>query len=336
MRILVLRFSSLGDIVLTEPIVNAVRTAYPEAEIDYLVKPGFMEIVKSIPGVDNIIARPKKISEILPELNKNNYDLIIDLHDKLYSQILRFRLKSKSVCYNKKHLTRWAIVKKLSKAEIDSTVDLYKTALTKLGISLERKHPVLLPQEEYKDKIDKLITDYSLPVNRTLIGLFPGASFNTKQYPVEWFADFIDRIPETWNTSFCILGSTADKPLAMKIKQKTEAKVYDLTGTVSPGELINLVELMDGVISNDSGPMHIAAALKKPQIALFGSTHTRLGFRPLNDKAVVIQSNLKCQPCSLHGFRECPRRHFRCMYSISPCTLMEYMQELLENSIWNL
>ncbi len=336
MRILILRFSSLGDIVLTEPIIHALREKYPQAVIDYLIKPVFSEIVQAIPGVDNIIARPEKINDILPELKNNKYDLVIDLHDKLYSQILRMRLKAKSVTYKKQHFTRWAIVKKLTKAEIDSTVDLYETALKKLNIPLKRKYPVLQAQPQYREKIEKLISDYSLPVNRTLIGLFPGASFNTKQYPVDWYADFIDRIPDTWNTSFCILGSTADKPLAMKIKQKTESKVYDLTGTVSPGELINLTDLMDGIVSNDSGPMHIAAALRKPQIAIFGSTHTRLGFRPLNDKAVVIQSDLKCQPCSLHGFKECPRRHFRCMYSISPCTLKEYMQELLENSIWNL
>ena len=109
----------------------------------------------------------------------------------------------------------------------------------------------------------------------------------------------------------------------------TNFRTLNLCDEFSTGKLIAFMDKLDLIISNDSGPMHIAAALRKPQIAIFGSTSTKLGFKPLNKKAIVLETDLNCQPCSLHGRKKCPRTHFNCMRNINPQQLANGICELV-------
>ena len=311
-KILILRLSSIGDIVLTQPVAKVLREVYPDATIDYLTKESFIGIVKAFGCIDTThIWKNKK--EILRKLRMQKYDLVIDLHSKLNTFIIKSLIRGKkTVTYNKKHYLRKKIVKKFTGKSITSTVELYFSALKKIGITEPIKYPELYP-----DKSEKISMGKRFP-GKKLIGIFPGALHSTKMYSLEKLAKFIDSIPSEWNCKFIILGSKSEKFLSAELQEKTKTDLHDLCGEFNISQLISAINNMDVVISNDSGPMHIAAALSKSQIALFGATHPRLGFAPLNKKAVIISSNISCQPCSLHGAAICPKGHFLCMNSISP------------------
>ena len=156
-----------------------------------------------------------------------------------------------------------------------------------------------------------------------LVGIFPGSQHLTKQYPIERIVNFLLEIPSEWNCKFLIMGDWKDKHHAIHIKTLSELKIFDLTGAFNIGQMIAAISLCDIILTNDSGPMHIAAALKKPQIAIFGATHPKLGFRPLNTKAITLQANIRCQPCSLHGGKSCRRSNLYCFRNIPSTDVFE-------------
>lgn len=318
-KILILRLSSLGDIVLTEPIVRELANSYPDAQIDYLTKDLYLPLVSTFGKLNKVYPWKDKI-KILKQLRTINYDIIIDLHAKFNTFIIKRYLNApKIVTYNKKHLHRWLITKKISKKPIISTVSLYYSALDKIGVKRTIGDPKLTPVVK---------KDFFKETSDLKIGIFPGALHKTKQYPLDSFSKLISKTPSGWSCKYFLLGSKSEKKLANEIK-KTHHEITNLCGKFNIVELISVIDQLDLVITNDSGPMHIAAALSIHQIAIFGSTHPMLGFSPSNKKATILSANLSCQPCSLHGFSSCPKKHFQCMNDISPETILHEIEVIL-------
>ncbi len=320
MKILIIRLSSLGDIILTQPVVWKLHTEFPEAELHYIAKARFREVPQSFGMLITVINYSGSIRQHL-SLIKARYDLVFDLHNKLSSFLIKlFCPGAKKITYDKKHQLRRAIAKKRSSQVIDSTLELYLTALIRAGVRLAKPDlgngllfPKLFPAEEKSRTLRQI---YHKQDGLKVIALFPGATHSTKMYPQESWVKFILAAGESYY--FWLMGSREEKELTEWIHSKTGNNSVDLAGFFSPGELIDAIAAADAVITNDSGPMHIAAALNKPQVAVFGATHPKLGFRPLNPKAVVICKNISCQPCSLHGGKICPRKHLACLLTIKP------------------
>jgi heptosyltransferase II len=341
-RILVIRLSSLGDIVLTEPVIRVLKKQYPDAVIDYLIKPQFSEIAASIRGVDRIVSW-SNTAQVLKDISANRYDLIVDLHAKLKSKMIKYfavaisylkyrDFSAVAVSYKKSHLKRRLIIWKISKESILSTVYSYLSVLKKLGITCELQdddlEPILgIPKISPFPELG-LLRELRAQ-GKTLTAIFPGATYYTKQFPAEKFAEFIDS-QSSPEQIFFVMGSKSESTLSKRVVALCESKPYDWTGLFSLANLLSVMAMMDVVMTNDSGPMHIAAALSKKQIAIFGSTHPRLGFKPLNHKAIIVQNNkLACRPCSLHGKKKCPRNHFSCMQEITISQLAESYKSLL-------
>jgi len=330
MKILILRLSSIGDIVLTQPVVAALAQQYPKAEIHYLTKKAFHPIVEAF-GITITIhhwEELKSFGALFRFGRSYKFDLVVDLHNKFNTFLIKTVIAGKKTAtYEKHHLLRRKIVKHKTCKTISSTVDLYFTALKKLSVSSKRSYPQLVASELTKPELIKYLqkTDPELK----LIGVFPGAQHKTKQYPVEQLLEVLKQISKDWKLRFFTLGSASEQHLAEHLRQNSDLEIIDLCGKLSIKELINVTAKFDFVISNDSGPMHIAAALGKPQIASFGATHPKLGFAPLNDNATVLSAELPCQPCSLHGGENCPLGHFNCMKKIKPELVAEKINNLL-------
>jgi lipopolysaccharide heptosyltransferase II len=334
MKILIIRLSSIGDIVLTEPVIRHLRKVYPGCRIDYLTKQPFVPLVKLFEGVDTVIPFIDKtqavraVKEHLSSVSgkeKSEYDLLIDLHAKPKTFLLKIFLPAqRKVSYNKQHLRRFLITAKISKSSIDSTVFLYFSIFSHLNIDIERSD--YQPQLKIKlqdSSLNKLWQQEKELKTAKTIALFPGANHKTKRYPVGMLAAFINSIPENENYRFVLLGSEEEKAIAERLRNLCRIKPLNWCGRFNLGQLAEIVSYFDVIITNDSGPMHIAAALKKKQIAIFGATHPRLGFAPLNENALILQTDLPCRPCSLHGGENCPKKHFRCLKEISPEKLKE-------------
>jgi len=283
-KILILRMSSLGDIVLTEPIVRNIRSLYPNAVIDYLTKPVFAPIIRAFESVNNIYFWNDKISLIL-SLRKQKYDLIIDLHDKLNTFLIKAFVPAKNkITYNKKHLLRRKIVSKKTDKKIDSTLDLYATIFPKIKKEFVKHIPQLHPEKKYLRKVKDEFLQIKIPLKQ-LIGVFPGATHATKCFPKEKFVEIINSFPER---HFILFGSNKEMEICNYIEQHSETKIHNFVGKFNIGELINAVDLLEIVISNDSGPMHLAAALQKKQITFFGATHTDLGMEVINVLKTIL------------------------------------------------
>ena len=326
MKILLIRLSSLGDIVISQAVTGELKRIYPTSELHYLCKPQFTPLVKLFGTVDKIIPYQKSLA-FHKAMHNEHYDLIVDIHGKFASLLIAaITPHSKSLRYHKQRTQRLRIVKKHTHTGIDSTLTLYLTALS----SLPDHNKSFIPDPPSLHVPDIKI---DLPQAETLIVIFPGAAHQTKIYPAKQFSDFVKMLgseaerPRQYH--FLLLGSASESYLAAQIAQSNPGLCTNLCGKFSLEELVVVINRSDLVISNDSGPMHIAAALHKPQLAIFGATHPSLGFAPLNSKAKILVANLDCQPCSLHGGERCPRGDFRCMHTISPQILKTAVLEAL-------
>jgi lipopolysaccharide heptosyltransferase II len=340
-KILFIRLSSLGDVVLTESTIRLCKQTYPQYDIHYLTKYEYAELVRSFLNVDKVYIWDTKLSTI-KQLKEESYEYIIDLHAKFTSFVIKTLISCKNrITYNKQVMLRRFIVKKLTRKKIDSVVWNYLETINQIQkdshVPIDKKsnkhYPHLSPTPHAIERVKKIFETYNISENIPMIGIFPGAQHFTKQFPLEKIANVLLSMPEHWYCQILILGSYKEKLHAWTLKNLTEMNLIDLTGAFLPELLPAVISMIDIVISNDSGPMHIAAALQKPQIAIFGATSTSLGFRPLNKKAVVIQKNVRCQPCSLHGGKSCKRVTFDCMYDIHSTEVFNVFEKMYNDVI---
>jgi len=330
MNILILRLSSLGDIILTQPICAILQKVYPECHLDFLCKEEFKELPEMFVPPVNVLVYQKTLKFHL-WLSKRKYDLVLDLHSKFSTFLLMLFLRApQKVRYNKQRRERKRIVKGDKKIRIESTVALYASALTKLGINEPWSYPRLQVNEILNDELPNspAAKQKNTFTDAVKIAIFPGANHFTKRYPA---ANWIQLINSNPQYNFLLFGSPADAEICSSIAQKCLPNCRNKCSTLSLRELVAELNSCDIIISGDTGPMHLGASLHKPQIAIFGGTHPRLGFKPLNKKAIVLCAELSCQPCSLHGREKCPLQHFNCMNAISPALLDSALKKALKN-----
>lgn len=323
MNFLIIRLSSLGDIILTQAVVAALRRNYPNCRITFACKEAFKGIVQMMGSNIEVLCWREKLS-FFKDLREQEYDAVFDLHGKLASHLITLFAKArKKYRYHKQRKLREQIVKHETDEAISSTVDLYFSALTELLPDAGWEPPKLYPHLLSSDEV-------SLPPEwegKRVIAIFAGAAHFTKTYPLAQYRDLLCLAKEEWR--FIFLGSEAEKELSEAIRGSFEAISINQCGAYDLVSLASLLQNVDLVISSDSGPMHLAAALGCRQIAIFGSTHPRLGFAPLNPKAEVLCADLPCQPCTLHGRESCPLEHWDCMTQISPQMLFEAVEKSL-------
>ncbi len=317
MKIIIIRLSSLGDIILTQPVCASLQSRFPGCEIHFVCKPEYVELPLLFDLPVKVVPYRKSLGFHL-DLLKFRYDLALDLHGKFASLlILLFCRSYRKAVYSKQRGLRKAIVAGKTNQAIDSTVSLYFSALEKLGWQDIWAYPRF---RKPKDKSEE-------PDSKSLqVACFPGATYFTKRWPVEYWIQLINSFPQV---SFTLIGGNSELELCQIIAAKCVDNCRVNAGKLSLTELYDQLHEFDLIISGDTGPMHLAATSGKAQIAIFGGTHPSLGFRPLNDRAVVLSADLSCQPCSLHGLAECPQGHFNCMKSLKPELVIETISSIL-------
>ena len=331
MKILIIRLSSIGDIILTQPIVKRLHEVFPQAELHYLTKPQFA-ILPEYFGVPLKVIPYSKTLGFHFSLSNKKYDYVFDLHAKFSTFLIKLAAGTAlNFTYSKKHNLRKAIVNHKTEQSINSTLDLYQSALITASTVLNKEDLALSPEFPHltieQTELDQMSARLPKPDGKKVIALFPGANHLTKRYPIESFLRVIQKAGDKYH--YWLMGSKAETELTYQLNFDTADKSTDLGGRFNLEETIAAVAMSDLVITNDSGPMHIAAALNKPQIAIFGATHPKLGFKPLNSNAHLLCKNIACQPCSLHGGEQCPLNTFACMKTIHPDELISQIKTIL-------
>lgn len=333
-KILLIRLSSLGDILLTTKTIRLLKKRFPNAEIDFCTSINFKDILKYNPYINKIIDYDKKksVSEILKYKHAlypdraSKYDLIVDLQHNLRSKIFSCRLSQNILKVKKHRLRKLRLVYCKTRFNDNySVVDNYNKTLENLieddNLSLELW---------LKDETNYLHIGNKIQNSKLRICIAPGATHFTKQWGREKYSLLVAEIFNKYKAEIILLGSYAEKEICDYI-EGNNAGVINLAGKTSILEAAEIISESNLLISNDSGMMHVAAARQVPVIAIFGSTVTDFGFRPYKCKNIVIEAdNVPCRPCTHIGRAKCPKLHFNCMNKISLSQVFDAFETLIK------
>ncbi|MDZ7266737.1 MAG: lipopolysaccharide heptosyltransferase II [candidate division KSB1 bacterium] len=334
-RILILRLSSIGDVVLVSPLVRVLRRRLPQAEIDFVVKAEFAELMRHNPHLNAVhevptAARLAGLQRLREKLADRRYDTVLDLHKNFRTQYLLHGLGAGQVLRYRKHVVRrWLHVrfKLATMRNLPPVYQRYLQAAAPLGVRDDGAGTELhwLPSHEAEAAQALPLTahDRTLP----MLALAPGAGYFTKRWPPEYFAELagllLARGRDCW---IAVLGGEQDRAAGQQIAAAGH-RVIDLTGRLSLLAAAAVLARSRLVVANDSGLMHMAEAVKTPVLMLAGSTTRALGFFPQRRESLVLENQaLPCRPCSHLGHAACPRRHFRCMRDITPAQVVAALE----------
>ena len=295
MKILLIRFSSIGDIVLTTPVIRCLKNQLENAELHFLTKDAFKDIAEANPYLSKVYSMQTSVTEIIGALLFEKYDLIIDLHDNIRSRQVAALLKVKTYRYNKQRFKRFLLVQFKVNLLNNHIVDRYFSAVKKLNVINDGKG-----------------LDYFIPEKEEMTP---------------------DKLPFTHIAGFCVLVIGAKHFTKQIPKEKLEELCTKVAMPILliGGLLIGFGTRYAGgkfVITPDTGMMHIAAAFNKRIISIFGGTEKRLGFTPYNNNAnsvMIENTNLSCRPCHKHGLDKCPKGHFKCMLDLDMQKVMDVL-----------
>ncbi len=310
LKFLIIRFSSIGDIVLTTPVVRCLKQQLDGVEIHFLTKKNFQGIAANNPYVDKVWTIEKKVSEVLPALRNEKFDYVIDLHSNLRTAQVKWRLGAKNLTFDKLNFQKWLMVRlKINRLPQCHIVDRYLDTLTSLGI-----------------KNDGQGLDYFIPpkdeVNVSLHGKYIafviGAAHATKRLPQQKIIEICQQTQQP----ILLLGGKEEREVGEAIAQAAGKHVINTCGQYNLNQSASMVQQADYVITHDTGLMHIAAAFQKKIISVWGNTIPEFGMSPYygnatNKNTSIEVKNLGCRPCSKIGFDQCPKGHFDCMNRIS-------------------
>jgi ADP-heptose:LPS heptosyltransferase len=310
MKILVIRFSSMGDIIYTTPVVRCLKKQLAGAEVHFITKPAFKYIYDNNPYVDKLLLLKPSLSDTIADIKAEGYDYIIDLHNNLRTTIIKLRSGIKSSTYKKQTIRKWLSLKfNLKLVPPTHLVDRYMQAAKFLGITNDGQ-PI-----DYYIKAQHQLTDLLPPTHQSNFAAFViGATHFTKRMP----NDKIISICRELKYPVVLLGGDDVKANGDEIAAATGLNVYNACGKTSLDESVFLVSQCATVIGFDTGLTHIAEAFNKPIVSVWGGTVPQLlGVQPYMVKDVLVAGiDLYCRPCSKFGLEKCPLGHFKCMKEI--------------------
>lgn len=324
MKFLIIRFSSIGDIVLTTPVVRCLRKKFPDAEIHYLTKQPFASIVITNPYINKVHILKDDLDVIIDELKNENFDYIIDLHHNLRTLRVKQALKNaKSFSFNKLNIQKWVFVNfKINAMPDKHIVDRYLETVKSLGVINDGQGL------DYFIHDKDVVAQSDIPVSHLhgYIGIVIGAAHNTKKLPVHKLKELCSKI----NHPIILLGGKEDYSNAVQISSVDPVKVYNACGKYNLNESADLVRRSKLIISHDTGLMHIASAFKKHVISVWGNTVPSFGMYPYQTSHEIFEvKKLWCRPCSKIGYDKCPLGHFKCMEKISIDGIVNHVNILL-------
>ncbi len=310
-KILLIRFSSIGDIVLTTPVIRALKTQL-HCELHVLTKNAFAGLYNTNPHLDTVHSFNEKLSEIVPSLRTENFDFVVDLQKNIRSFRIKQALKKPSASFPKLNKEKWLLVNfKLNRLPRQHIVDRYFQAVESLGVKNDGKGlDYFIPEKSWVD-----LRDFPPLKENAFVGFIIGGKHQTKIFPIEKTAAVIERLP--WPV--VLLGGSEDRLPGEKIKEICQKQdLLNACGQLSLDQSASIVRQAGLIITNDTGLMHIAAAFNKPVISIWGNTIPEFGMSPYEPDhperlAIAEVTNLKCRPCSKIGHKKCPKNHFKCM-----------------------
>lgn len=312
MKVLIVRFSSIGDIVLTTPVPRCIKMQLENVEVHYATKAQYQSILESNPYVDKVFLLKEDLDELIAELKKENYDVVLDLHNNLRTRILKWKLGVRSFSFNKLNIEKWLMVNfKINKLPAAHIVDRYLETAKSLGVKNDA-----LGLDYFIPEKDEVPWDWFPETHRNgFVAYAIGAQHETKKLPVDRMVELCTKI----NQPIVLLGGKEDFENAERVRLefdqgKSNTIIFNACGKFNLNQSADIVRKCDVIFSHDTGLMHIAAALKKEVYSIWGNTIPAFGMYPYRTKYHSLENkDLNCRPCSKIGYQKCPKGHFKCM-----------------------
>ncbi|MBN2185558.1 MAG: glycosyltransferase family 9 protein [Candidatus Krumholzibacteriota bacterium] len=335
LNILIIRFSSLGDLVLLDPLLKEIKMGFPQSKIDLATKSEYAEVFAPAPEIRTIFTLDGRgltgLFTLYRKLRNDDYDIIIDAHNVVRSLLLTFFLNSGRVLRIKKYHSKKILLirKKQNFFEGISPIrDRYLELAEGLGIRLSGKdHHLTIPEKAF-EKADELIESAGFK-NNSLIAIAPGARWDTKRWPEEYFHDLVSRLAQNGHT-IVLIGDKSESSLCRRIAD-SENNLIDASGRLTVLETAAILRRCRLLVTNDSAPLHISEAAGTPVAALFGPTVKEFGFFPQMKNSKVIEIPLACRPCSRNGSKPCRFDTKECLSSIPVDKVLEAAMEILDD-----
>ncbi len=328
MKILIIRFSSIGDIVLTTPVIRACKTQLSEAEVHFATKKNYAQIVKNNPYVDQVKTLDSSLSELIRSIRKEKYDVIIDLHNNIRTKIIRLLTGTPMVSFQKINWAKWLMVNlKIDQLPKRHIVDRYLDTVKKLGVANDQMGlDYFIPD---KDVVEREWLPEAF--HQKFVAYAIGGQHETKKLPFKKMIELCDRI----NAPVVLLGDKGDAETAAKIEAffnhetdvayadglhqlNKKTVIFNGCGKFNLNQSASIVKQATYVFTHDTGIMHIAAAFKKEIFSIWGNTIPQFGMYPYRTRFTIFENNkIKCRPCSKIGFNKCPKGHFDCMNKLT-------------------
>lgn len=327
-KVLILRFSSIGDIVLTTPVPRTLKVQL-EAEVHYCTKAQYAGLVANNPYIDQVHLLNENLAELVQRLKSERYDYVIDLHHNLRTFRIKRQLGIESYSFDKLNVEKWLMVNlKIDRLPNVHIVDRYMETVAPLGVKMDTLGlDYFIPE---KDEVERSwLPDTH---QKEFVAYAIGAQHNTKKLPVDRMIELCDRI----NKPIVLLGDRNDYEAGQQITDfftphvehadqeatlqelNKNTMVYNACGKFNLNQSASLVRQAAYVFTHDTGLMHIAAAFRKRIFCIWGNTIPRFGMYPYRTTFTVLENNrVACRPCSKIGYSKCPKGHFKCMRDIN-------------------
>ena len=323
-RILIIQTAFIGDVILATPLIKNLRKTFPDSFISFLLIPEAKNVLQNNPNLNEILVYDKRrnrgiggLLKMVRIIKERQFDLAMIPHRSLRSALLAylsgiperfgFDRSAGSFLFTNK------VVYRTDVHEVDRNISL----LSNFTPDLTDRSPELFPSSEDFSSVRRLLSDSGIGEGDRIACIAPGSVWATKRWLPEGFAEVGDLLLRRTGVKVVFLGSKEDSALCERIADLMAKRPAILAGKVSLLQSAAAVSLCRVILSNDSAPVHMASAMKIPAVAIFGSTIPQFGFGPYGVDHVIIQKEMKCRPCGIHGKRKCPEKHFRCMGKIS-------------------
>lgn len=322
MKVLIIRFSSIGDIVLCSPVIRAMKLQ-ANANVHFLTKNSYKSLLTSNPHIDKVFSFEEELNEVREALIAENYDFVVDLHRNLRSSMVKKWLKVPSGTFSKLNIPKWLLVNaKINRMPDLHIVDRYFQAISKFEMVQNDGQGLdyYIPENQ---EIDLSLYSEGLLHEKKFIVVVLGATYFTKRIPKDKAIEIAKKIEQP----VVLVGGPEEYELGIEIAQESD-NVINTCGTMTLNQSASLVRQCAGVVTGDTGMMHIAAAFKKPVAMIWGNTVPDFGMGPYMTETKHFEvSDLKCRPCSKLGHHKCPKGHFRCMKEQDITSILAFVEK---------
>lgn len=323
-RILIIQTAFLGDVILSTSLIKALRQLFPDSVISFLLIPETEKVLENNPHLNEVLVYDKRkkrgmggLLKIASEIRKREFDLAVIPHRSLRSAALAYLSRIPERIGFDRSAGAALLTRKVTYNPDVHEVDRNVSLLSPFEVEVKDRSPGLFPSAEDFAGARKLLVDSGISQGDRIVCVAPGSVWATKRWLPERFAQVSQLLIREAKAKVVFLGSEDDRVLCENIADSMTERPLSVAGRSDILQSAAMISLGKVLLSNDSAPVHIASAMRKPVVAIFGSTIPEFGFAPYQVDHKIVQRQMDCRPCGIHGKPECPEKHFRCMKDIT-------------------